>query len=124
MQPGRGKQQNRGVMTPVASRKRVKKNAAKSPAVVPGVDSQAPVMEPDASQKEMMHAPDIMELLQDISSGLQTTEHYIQAMQKHHANADGAVEMPSQQIRETPSPPIKETPSPSIRETPGSSNPS
>ena len=44
-------------------------------------------MEPGASKKEVLHTPEIMELLLDMFSRLQATEHYIQAKQNHDADA-------------------------------------
>ena len=65
-----------------------KKNAAKLPAMVPRLVLQAPEMEPSTSQKEMMHASEIMELLLDIPIRLQATEHYVQAKHNQDADAD------------------------------------
>ena len=64
-----------------------KKRAVKSPAVLARIDIQAAEKEPATSQKEKLHAHDIVELLLDTCSRLQATEHYIQAKLKQDADA-------------------------------------
>ena len=78
--------ENMCVMTPVKHNKTSKKNATKSPAAGASPGLEAVAINPVDHQEEVMHTPDIMALLLDISSTLQATEFYIQSKQKLDAD--------------------------------------
>ena len=71
-----------GVTTPVTPKNRSRKNATKSPASGLSSSPQNVQVDPGNHQEEGPHAPDMMELLLDISSRLQATEFYKQFKEK------------------------------------------